>query len=356
MYVDNVILFSATAEEHLERLIIVFGRLRLAGLKLKPEKCALFQKSVFLLGHVVSENGISTDPSKIKAVVEWPVPKNFREFRAFLGLAGYYRRFVLRFSSLASPLNAMMGKGKTFAWTAEAQQASDQLKTALVSPPIFAMPTDSGEFILDTDAAHGNIGAVLFQVQGGSERVIAYASRKLNSRKINYCVTRQKLLAVVYFLQYFRQYLLERRFRIRTDHSALTWLNRTPNSIGQQTRWLEIMEEFDFVIEHRKGSRHTNADALSRRPCRVRDCLCRQSSSSECIKECVQRNEKDDAEVELEVRMAKQASCRGHCSRDQLDQSPVDKCSIGGAADEQNEDLESSNDNAKMEAESGDKI
>jgi len=184
--------------------------------------------------------------------------------------------------------------------------------------------------------------------------VIAYASRKLNSREINYCVTRKELLAVVYFLQYFRQYLLGRRFQIRTDHSALTW--RTPDPIGQQARWLRKMEEFHFVIEHRKESRYTNADALSRRPCRVRDCLCRQSSSSKCMKECVQRNKEDDAEVELEVRMAKQASCRGHCSRDQLDQSPVANCSINGAADKQNGDLESSSDNTDIEVESGDNL
>ena len=184
--------------------------------------------------------------------------------------------------------------------------------------------------------------------------MIAYASRKLNSREINYCVTRKELLAVVYFLQYFRQYLLGRRFQIRTDHSALTW--RTPDPIGQQARWLRKMEEFHFVIEHRKESRYTNADALSRRPCRVRDCLCRQSSSSKCMKECVQRNKEDDAEVELEVRMAKQASCRGHCSRDQLDQSPVANCSINGAADKQNGDLESSIDNTDIEVESGDNL
>jgi len=113
---------------------------------------------------VVSENGISTDSSKIKAIVEWPVPRNLREVCAFLGLAGYYKRFVLQFSSFASLLNAMMGKEKTFAWTAKAQQAFDQLKTALISPPILSVPTDSGEFILDTDAAHENIGAVLSQV------------------------------------------------------------------------------------------------------------------------------------------------------------------------------------------------
>ena len=204
VYIDDIILFSTTVDEHLERLITVLGRLRAAGLKLKPEKCALFQKSVSFLGHVVSECGIATDPKKIKAVVEWPVPKTVREVRAFLGLAGYYRRFVTHFASIADPLNAMMGKGKKFIWTVETQKSFDRLKSALTSPPVLAMPLDLGDFILDCDAADQNIGAVLSQIQDGSERVIAYASRKLDRREVNYCVTRKELLAVVYFLRYFR--------------------------------------------------------------------------------------------------------------------------------------------------------
>ena len=133
-----------------------------------------------------------------------------------------------------------------------AQQSFDQLKLALTSPPALAIPLDSGEFILDTDASQGTIGAVLSQIQDGVERVVAYASRRLDRREANYChlqrITRSGLL----FLRYFRQYLLGREFRVRTDHSALTWLKRTPDPIGQQARWLEIMEEFHFTIEHRR--------------------------------------------------------------------------------------------------------
>jgi len=139
---------------------------------------------------------------------------------------------------------------------------------------------DSGEVILDTDAANENIGAMLSQIQEGQERVIAYASRRLDRRVMNYCVTRKELLAVVHFLRYFEQYLLGREFRIRTDHSALTWLKHNPEPVGQQARWLEIMQEFSFTIQHHPGSGYANADALSRRPCSVRDCLCGQSMKS----------------------------------------------------------------------------
>jgi transposase InsO family protein len=153
------------------------------------------------------------------------------------------------------------------------------LKNALVTPPVLAMPTDSDEFILDADSSDYAIGAVLSQRQQGCERVIAYASRTLDRREQNYCITRKELLSVVYSLRLFKQYLLGRTFRVRTEHAALSWLRRTPDPIGQQARWLEQMEEYDFVIEHRPGKHHGNADALSRRICPKKDCICRRRNS-----------------------------------------------------------------------------
>src|SRR5580693_4621484 len=138
----------------------------------------------------------------------------------------------------------------------------------LTSSPILAMPTDNDIFILDCDSSDFANGAVLSQVQDGQERVIAYASRSLSKSERNYCVTRKELLAVVFYLKHFRVYLLGRRFLIRSDHSALQWLRKMPQPVGQQARWLEMMEEFQFEIQHRPGRAHGNADALSRRPCR----------------------------------------------------------------------------------------
>jgi transposase InsO family protein len=273
-YLDDIVLFSTTLEQHLERLMMILERLRSSGLKLKPEKCCLFRKSVSFLGHVISENGIGTDPQKTQAVSDWPVPKCVRDVRSFLGLASYYRRFVQNFAKIASPLHAITRKNQRFEWTQEAEKAFNLLKLAMTSPPILSMPTDDGKFVLDTDASDRAIGAVLSQKQEGVEKVIAYASRSLDRREQNYCVTRKELLAVVYFLRYFKQYLLGRSFVVRTDHAALTWLKRTPDPIGQQARWLEQMEEYTFSIEHRPGIRHGNADALSRRPCPKKDCVC----------------------------------------------------------------------------------
>ena len=280
VYLDDIVVYAKSPYQHLRRLEMVFNRLSEAGLKLKPEKCKFFQKSVSFLGHVISSQGIGTDPEKIKAVVDWPVPTSVAEVRAFLGLAGYYRRFVRDFAKIASPLHALTNKNCKFHWSKEAEKSFNELKIALTTPPVLAMPNDSGEFILDTDASDQAIGAVLSQRQEGVERVVAYASRSLTRQERNYCVTRKELLAVVHFLKYFKQYLLGRSFKVRTDHAALTWLRRTPDPIGQQARWLEQMEEFNFIVEHRPGSRHSNADALSRRPCTKKVCLCKELTAA----------------------------------------------------------------------------
>lgn len=279
VYLDDIVVFSATIEQHLERLEAVLTRLKSAGLKLKPEKSAILQKSVSFLGHMISDAGVGTDPAKTRTVMDWPSPKSLKEVRAFVGLASYYRRFVRDFARIAAPLHDLMKKGSAFIWSPEAQRSFDELKQALTSPPILAMPMDTGEFLLDTDASDGTIGAVLSQRQDGVERVIAYASRSLDRRERNYCVTRKELLAVVHFMRYFKQYILGRHFTVRTDHAALTWLRKTPDPIGQQARWLEQMEEFSFTVEHRSGTRHGNADALSRRPCRKTECACHSSGA-----------------------------------------------------------------------------
>jgi len=281
VYLDDVILFSSSTEEHLERLVRILDRFRSAGLKLKPEKCSLMQRSVSFLGHVVSGDGIATDPEKIRVVAEWPVPISIKEVRSFLGLSGYYRRFVKGYADIAAPLHALLKKDQAFYWNEKTQKAFEMLRDALSSPPILAMPNDTGTFILDTDACDQTIGAVLSQVQDGVEKVIAYASRTLDKREMNYCITRKELLAIVHSLKFFKQYLLGRHFKVRTDHAPLTWLRHTPDPIGQQARWLEIIEEYDFSVEHRPGTKHGNADAISRRPCRMKSCVCRHSVTSD---------------------------------------------------------------------------
>ena len=276
VYLDDIIVFSRTPEQHLDRLEQVFDRLERAGLKMKPDKCELLKTRLVFLGHVLTAEGVGTDPEKTAAIEEWPTPTTTTQCRAFYGLASYYRRFVKNFAGLAAPLHELMKKHQRFFWDEDKQEAFDALKEALSSPPILIMPTDDGDYILDTDASEFAIGAVLSQVQDGQEKVVAYASRSLDKRERNYCVTRKELLAIVHFLKHFKQYLLGRHFRVRTDHAALTWLRRVPEPIGQQARWLEQMEEFDFSVEHRAGRSHANADGLSRKPCVQKECRCKE--------------------------------------------------------------------------------
>jgi len=268
VYLDDIIEYSADVNEHIDRLEKLFDRLRSATLKLKLSKYKLLRSELSFLGHVVSNKGVGTDPEKICAVQDWPVQTEVKEVRSFLGLASYYKKFVPSFTALAVPLHALTGKNKRFDWTSDCEEGFQRLMEALVSSPILAMPNDEDPFILDTDAGDVSIGAVLSQVQEGEERVIAYASRSLSKQERNYYVTKKELLAVVFYSKVFRQYLLGRQFLIRTDHSALQWLRTTPEPMGQQARWCEILEEFDFQIVHRPGVKHGNADALSRRPCR----------------------------------------------------------------------------------------
>ena len=266
IYLDDIIIFAGDLQSHLERLVQVLTRLRTANLKLKPSKCHLLQRKVLFLGHVVSAEGVATDPAKVATVKEWPTPRNLRELRSFVGLCAYYRRFVLDFANIAKPLHAMTRKGQKFQWTTDCETAFVELKKRLTEAPVLALPQDEGMYILDTDASADSLGAVLSQVQDGLEKVICYGSRVCSRSECNYDVTKRELLAIVYFLKTFRQYLLGRKFLLRTDHSALQWLRRTPRPVGQQARWLTTIEEFDFEVKHRGGTSHVNADAMSRRP------------------------------------------------------------------------------------------
>ena len=184
--------------------------------------------------------------------------KSAQEVQQFLGLANYYRRFISDFATIAKPLHQLT----------ECQEAFDHLRRRLTTAPVLAFPDYSKPFILDTDASDTGIGAVLSQLDDdGRECVIAYGSRLLTKAERRYCVTCRELLAVVVFTSHFRPHLLNRHFKLRTDHGSLTWLCNFKDPEGQLARWLEKLQEFDFKIVHRGGKKHCNADALSRIPC-----------------------------------------------------------------------------------------
>lgn len=277
IYIDDVIVYGKTFEEALENLKRVFTRLREAGLKLKPQKCKLFSKSVSFLGHIISEDGVATDYDKIKVVQQWPIPVTVTEVRSFLGLCSYYRRFIPGFAKIARPLHQLTEKGRKFVWTNDHQTAFESMKKHLTEAPILVYPDFSKPFILDTDASDTSIGAILSQVHDGKERVICYGSRSLSKSERKYCVTRKELLSLIYFVKYYRHYLLGKKFKIRTDHNSLRWLMKTKEPEGQLARWIDTLSSYQFEVEHRPGRKHSNADAMSRIPCRQ----CGQNSVKE---------------------------------------------------------------------------
>ena len=268
VYIDDTVVIGRTFEQHLSNLGTVLSRLRQAGLKLQPAKCKLCQKEVRFLGHVISENGIATDPEKTAVIATWPVPESKKNIQQFLGLANYYRRFIKDFGTTAKPLQRLLEKNIAFEWTQQCQAAFDHLRKCLMTTPILAFPDHSRHFVLDTDASDMGIGAILSQVQDdGGEVVIAYASRSLSWQEQRYCVTRRELLAVVEFIHHFRHYLLGVHFTLRTDHGSLVWIQNFKEPEGQLARWLERLQEYTFTVVHRPGNQHKNADALSRVPC-----------------------------------------------------------------------------------------
>ena len=283
IYLDDVIIFGRTHQEHADRLQQVLCRIRQANLKLKPEKCELFQEEVRFLGHVVSASGIQPDPGNTSRIQEWPTPKTVTEVKQFLGLCSYYRRFVKNFSLVAKPLSDLTSKDSALVWGGACQKAFDELKAKLTSPGITAFPKDNGLYYLDTDASDMGIGAVLSQEQDGIERVIAYASQSMNRAERNYCVTDKEPLAVRYFIEYFRQYLLGCHFCVRSDHQALRWLFQLKEPKGRIARWLEILLAYDFSIEYRPGRKHNNADGLSRCP-NPQDCKCADMDNMESLR------------------------------------------------------------------------
>jgi transposase InsO family protein len=269
VYLDDILIYSRTREEHLLALREVLERLRAANLKINPDKSNWFQNSVKYLGHVLDEQGIHTDPQKIQAIAEWPAPISVRGTRAFLGLAGYYRRYVKGFADIARPLNCLLAAGAQFQWDTKCQEAFNTLKKRLMEASILAVPDfneNAGRFVLDTDASSTATGAVLSQVQqDGSERPIAFASQAMNKAQKNYEVLKKEALALIRGIRKFHPYLWGKEFLVRTDHQPLVWLQKSKNPQGMVARWLQTLAEYEFECQYRPGRAHMNSDALSRR-------------------------------------------------------------------------------------------
>ncbi|XP_069800966.1 uncharacterized protein [Dendropsophus ebraccatus] len=275
LYLDDVIVYSRTYEDHIHHLAEVFQVLIDHDLKIKPSKCHLLKPQVNYLGHVVSAAGIQPDPEKISAVESWGIPKTVKEVRSFLGFAGYYRRFIP--APLNEPLNELLrgcprenyNRRLPIEWSERQETAFQTLKALLISPPILAYPDYSQPFRLYTDASFQGLGAVLSQVQGNQERVIAYASRSLRGAEkndSNYSSFKLELLALVWAVtEKFKDYLAATPFTVYTDNNPLAHLN-TARLGALEQRWASRLANFNFEIKYRSGKANVNADLLSRLP------------------------------------------------------------------------------------------
>ena len=279
--IDDIIIFSKSVEEHLSHLEEVFKRLREASVKLNPKKCSFVKQKVEYLGHVVTPDGISSDPGKVRVVQDFPTPTNLKQLRTFLGLANYYRRFIKGFAHIARPLNVLTKKGVKFSWTQSCDDAFDKLKRALVSAPILVYPDFKEPFLLFVDASSTGIGFTLAQNQHGKEVVIAYDGRGLNSAEQNYTTTEREALALIEGIKKFQPYLHNRKFIVYTDHSSLRWLMNIKDATGRFARWSLLLQQHDFDIVHRPGKIHGNAGSLSRRPFDTCDLSSLQNENSQ---------------------------------------------------------------------------
>lgn len=289
VYLDDIVVYSSSLEEHVGHLKQVLARLRQHQLYVKKEKCEFAQTEIMFLGHRISKGQVRMDGRKVQAITEWPAPTKVPELRSFLGLANYYRKFIKGYSKIVAPLTDLLKKEKRWEWSKECGEAFDRLKIAVASEPVLRLPEFEKPFEVHTDASDRAIGGVL--VQEGHP--VAFESRKLKDAEMRYSTHEKEMTAVIHCLQTWRHYLLGTHFVVRTDNVANTFFKTQKKLSPKQARWQEYLEEFDFVWEHKPGKHNLVPDALSRRCIEVVAAISRLESEflprikEECLKDSV---------------------------------------------------------------------
>ncbi|KAL7291593.1 hypothetical protein TKK_0014634 [Trichogramma kaykai] len=263
VYLDDIVIYANSLEEHDKKFELLANRLRDANLKLQPEKCNLLERKVRYLGHILSEEGLQVDPKKTEAVVRFPTPKTVKNVRQFIGLAGYYRRFIEKFATIAKPLFKLLQKDTPFIWNEKAQKAFDTLKTCLTTTPVLAFPKLDEPYNITTDASGYAVGGVLSQGEPGKDRPIAYTSRALRGPELNYEVYEKEALAIIHSVEQFHSYIYNRKITIYTDHQPLVWF-KTADLNTRVQKWRFKISVYDYSIVYKKGKLNVNADSSSR--------------------------------------------------------------------------------------------
>jgi hypothetical protein len=261
VFIDDILIYSKSEKEHAKHLRVVLQGLRDHKLYAKFSKCEFWLKSVKFLGHTISHDGISVDPSKVQEVMDWKPPKSVHQIRSFLGLAGYYRRFIPDFSRIAKPMTELLKKGVKFVWSEACEKAFHTLRQHLTSALVLVQPDNSKPFEVFCDASGMGLGCVLMQ----EGRVIAYASRTLQPHELNYPTHDLELAVVVHALKIWRHYLMGNRCHIFTDHKSLKYIFTQSELNMRQRIWLELIKDYDLEVHYHLGKANVVADALSRK-------------------------------------------------------------------------------------------
>nr|AAM93447.1 putative polyprotein [Oryza sativa Japonica Group]ABB46993.1 retrotransposon protein, putative, Ty3-gypsy subclass [Oryza sativa Japonica Group] len=261
VFIDDILIYSQSEEDHQHHLRLVLGKLREHQLYAKLSKCEFWLSEVKFLGHVISAKGVAVDPETVTAVTDWKQPKTVTQIRSFLGLAGYYRRFIENFSKIARPMTQLLKKEEKFGWSPQCEKAFQTLKEKLVSSPVLILPDTRKDFMVYCDASRQGLGCVLMQ----DGHVVAYASRQLRPHEGNYPTHDLELAAVVHALKIWRHYLIGNRCEIYTDHKSLKYIFTQSDLNLRQRRWLELIKDYDVGIHYHPGKANVVADALSRK-------------------------------------------------------------------------------------------
>jgi hypothetical protein len=266
VYLDDIIVFSPTYEEHIGHLRRIFERLQEFGLRCAPGKCRFGVSELPYPGHIVGQDGNRPQDRHLVQIRDAVPPRTKRQLQSFLGLANWLREYVPLYATIAAPLTDLLVAKKTFRWTDAAQKAFDDLKTAIDQPLLLHRPDASREYVLQTDASGLGVAAVLYQEEDGQRKIISYASARLNDAQRRYHINEQECLAVVFAVKRYRPYLEDKPFLLQTDNKCLLWLNGAKDSNAKLTRWALLLQEFNFRVEHCLGKNNELPDVLSRQP------------------------------------------------------------------------------------------
>jgi hypothetical protein len=261
VFIDDILIYSKNEEKHAQHLRIVLTRLREHQLYAKFSKCVFWMEEIQFLGHVLSSNGIVVDPSKVKDILEWKPPTTVHQVRSFLGLAGYYHRFIPDFSKLVKPITSLLKNDTKFNYSSRCNEAFEQLKVLLTTALVLAQPDIEKPFDVYCDASGSGLGCVLMQ----EGRVIAYASRQLRRHEEHYPAHDLELAVVVHAFKLWRHYLLGNICHIYTDHKSLKYIFTQSELNMRQRRWFELIKDYELEIHYHPGKANVVADALSRK-------------------------------------------------------------------------------------------